>query len=167
VQHLLSDRRLSFDAPRNSGFYAHRPIAGFEAHFGSTIRVESDAIDVIRILHGKRDLNAFSKLKERLTLSKPAIRGRPTLFTKCPKRAGHPLRLYFASCLTVFFAAVLFQPLQHGVTIIGRPTVASTKTSPNFPPSAGGTNLSHDTASLYGLPERPPSAPAPGRMRSP
>ena len=33
-------------------------------------------------------------------------------------------------------------------TINGNPTVASTNTSPNFPPSAGGTNLPHEIASL-------------------
>ena len=33
-------------------------------------------------------------------------------------------------------------------TMIGRPTVASTKTSPNLPPSDGGTNLPHEIASL-------------------
>src|SRR5579863_3890040 len=41
-------------------------------------------------------------------------------------------------------------------TIIGSPTVASTNTSPNLPPSDGGTNLPHEIASLYGLPESPP-----------
>src|SRR5206468_11650994 len=40
-------------------------------------------------------------------------------------------------------------------TISGRPTVASTKTSANLPPSSGGTNLPHEIASLYGLPESP------------
>ncbi len=33
-------------------------------------------------------------------------------------------------------------------TIKGSPTVASTNTSPNLPPSAGGTNLPHEIASL-------------------
>src|SRR5579872_5722516 len=33
-------------------------------------------------------------------------------------------------------------------TISGRPIVASTKTSPKRPPSAGGTNLPQETASL-------------------
>jgi hypothetical protein len=33
-------------------------------------------------------------------------------------------------------------------TMSGSPTVASTKTSPNFPPSDGGTNLPQEIASL-------------------
>src|SRR5580698_8984786 len=32
-------------------------------------------------------------------------------------------------------------------TMMGNPTVASTKTSPNLPPSDGGTNLPHEIAS--------------------
>ena len=34
------------------------------------------------------------------------------------------------------------------VTMMGSPTVASTKTSPNRPPSDGGTNLPQEIASL-------------------
>src|SRR5579863_7200019 len=52
-------------------------------------------------------------------------------------------------------------------TIRGNPTVASRKTSPNFPPSAGGTNLPHDTASLYGLPDNPPQYTGSGQIRNP
>src|SRR5215469_15027496 len=52
-------------------------------------------------------------------------------------------------------------------TISGKPTVASTKTSPNLPPSAGGTNFPHDTASLYGLPDSPPQYTGSGQMRTP
>src|SRR3984957_6403560 len=52
-------------------------------------------------------------------------------------------------------------------TINGKPTVASRKTSPNFPPSAGGTNLPQDTASLYGLPDNPPQYTGSGQIRNP
>src|SRR5581483_8523152 len=40
--------------------------------------------------------------------------------------------------------------------MIGKQTVASTKTSPKRPPSSGGTNLPQETASEYGEPESPP-----------
>ena len=42
----------------------------------------------------------------------------------------------------------LFNRSITAATMIGSPTVASTKTSPNFPPSEGGTNLPHEIASL-------------------
>jgi Arc/MetJ-type ribon-helix-helix transcriptional regulator len=61
---------------------------------------------------------------------------------------GKP-RLYSGICLIVFFAAgFFFNRSRTDATIIGNPTVASTKTSPNFPPSDGGTNFPHEMASL-------------------
>src|SRR6266436_8772782 len=41
-------------------------------------------------------------------------------------------------------------------TINGSATVASSKTSANRPPSSGGTNFPHETASVYVLPLSPP-----------
>src|SRR6266851_4427192 len=74
-------------------------------------------------------------------------------------------RLYILTI--VFFAAGFFSRSSTAATISGRPTVASTKTSPNFPPSAGGTNFPHEIASLYGLPDRPPQYTGSGQMRKP
>src|SRR5258708_14647751 len=48
----------------------------------------------------------------------------------------------------LFAAGFFFNRSNTAATISGSPTVASTKTSPNFPPSAGGTNFPHETASL-------------------
>src|SRR3954469_25958618 len=62
------------------------------------------------------------------------------------------LKHYF---LAIDFAVFLPDPFldfsrrsMTAATTMGRPTVASTKTSPNFPPSDGGTNLPHEIASL-------------------
>src|SRR5207244_8958983 len=52
-------------------------------------------------------------------------------------------------------------------TISGKPTVASTKTSPKRPPSAGGTNFPQEIASLYGLPDSPPQYTGSGQIRTP
>src|SRR6266566_3555564 len=52
-------------------------------------------------------------------------------------------------------------------TINGSATVASSKTSANFPPSSGGTNLPQETASMYVLPLRPPQWTGSGQMRTP
>src|SRR5437588_236078 len=81
-------------------------------------------------------------------------------------RRGHLyLRLAVSTLREVVFAlrsgarislSCLSSRSSTAATISGNPMVASTKTSPNFPPSAGGTNLPHDTASVYGLPESPP-----------
>src|SRR5262249_15052069 len=55
------------------------------------------------------------------------------------------------------FSPFFFPNLSNtAATISGNPTVASTNTSPKRPPSAGGTNLPHEIASLYGLPDSPP-----------
>src|SRR5579859_2569325 len=51
--------------------------------------------------------------------------------------------------------------------ITGRPTVASTNTSPNLPPSAGGTNLPQEMASEYGEPESPPQCTGSGHTLTP
>jgi len=50
--------------------------------------------------------------------------------------------------IAFFAAGFFFSRSSTAATISGRPTVASTKTSPNFPPSAGGTNFPQETASL-------------------
>ena len=63
--------------------------------------------------------------------------------------------LFYSVYLLLTFAATfpssryLFpQSLKHRDTISGKPTVASRNTSPNLPPSAGGTNLPQEIASL-------------------
>ena len=63
------------------------------------------------------------------------------------------LRFYFfAVAVFVLLALLPFLSKRSNTaaTISGKPTVASTNTSPKRPPSAGGTNFPHDTASLYG-----------------
>src|ERR1700692_1000281 len=78
---------------------------------------------------------------------------------------------FFPTAFFPFLAAPLFLPLSKrsntAATMSGRPTVASRNTSPNFPPSAGGTNLPHEIASLSGLPDRPPQYTGSGQMRKP
>jgi hypothetical protein len=59
---------------------------------------------------------------------------------------NHFLATAFAPLRAPFFA--LSRRSITAATMIGRPTVASTKTSPNFPPSEGGTNFPHEIASL-------------------
>src|SRR2546429_2629271 len=51
--------------------------------------------------------------------------------------------------------------------ISGSATVASSKTSANWPPSSLGTNFPHDTASVYVLPLNPPQLTGSGQMRTP
>ena len=74
----------------------------------------------------------------------------------CPGDPGSSDRC--VSAASHFLAAAIF-PLpallpflskrsNTAATISGNPTVASTKTSPNLPPSAGGTNFPQDIASL-------------------
>src|SRR5229473_7861635 len=52
-------------------------------------------------------------------------------------------------------------------TINGSATVASSNTSANRPPSSGGTNFPHETASVYVLPLSPPQCTGSGQMRTP
>src|SRR5208337_4081186 len=64
-----------------------------------------------------------------------------------PPESPVPRQTY--SAFASFFPAGFFFSLSStAATTSGKPTVASTNTSPNFPPSAGGTNLPQETASL-------------------
>src|SRR5581483_165216 len=83
-----------------------------------------------------------------------------TLFADLSPAQGLVRLSYFRA--KTFFSFFVAPPLslsslsRTAATIIGNPTVASTNTSPNMPPSAGGTNFPQETASLYGLPDKPP-----------
>src|SRR5215469_18044039 len=89
-----------------------------------------------------------------------------------------PLSAFSSAICGPYFAATFFLPFPFmflslssrsntAATIIGNPTVASTNTSPNLPPSDGGTNLPHDIASLYGLPDNPPQYTGSGQILTP
>src|SRR5438270_7947391 len=67
----------------------------------------------------------------------------------------------------IFFLNVFPNLSNSAAHMIGKPTVASTKTSPKRPPSAGGTNLPQEMASEYGEPESPPQYTGSGQTRTP
>jgi hypothetical protein len=73
-------------------------------------------------------------------------RGLPRFFTP-----SHLVLYFFEAALPDLRPLVFFPFSSRSITaatISGNPTVASTNTSPNFPPSDGGTNFPHEIASL-------------------
>src|SRR5712675_1744335 len=131
----------------------------------------------------KRTLQTSVSVKPRGRGWKPRIRvanavivlqgrrkGVPGFVKRFPTRGYTSVYFFDTTRLAVFpprpFLALSKRSIT-AATMIGNPTVASTKTSPNFPPSEGGTNLPQEMASLYGLPERPPQYTGSGQIRSP
>src|SRR5215469_8079890 len=92
-------------------------------------------------------------------------------FRKRARRGSQGNGYRLVACVFSFFERAEGLSLRRrsstAATTSGKPTVASTKTSPNLPPSAGGTNFPHETASLYGLPDSPPQYTGSGQMRTP
>jgi hypothetical protein len=77
----------------------------------------------------------------------------PLYDLRCSPQAPRHRSYFLAAtfCLAVFselLSLSLSNLSSTAATISGNPTVASTNTSPNLPPSAGGTNFPHEIASL-------------------
>ena len=144
-QHPLVGAHYHLSSPQLQNLRSW-PVAGFEA-----IRIyyllDGDTHPRYSRLARKARSKTHSRTrKNRLTLQ-AAIRWAGQLFSVSRDAASRVS--YFEISATVFFAAgFFFSRSSTAATISGNPTVASTKTSPNFPPSAGGTNLPHETASL-------------------
>src|SRR6476660_8320526 len=75
----------------------------------------------------------------------------------------------FRSTFLCFLRNYLKYPIRckTAPTTKGSATVASSNTSANFPPSSGGTNFPHDTASVYVLPLNPPQCTGSGQILTP